>query len=317
MGEGRRSALSLRAAISKGITRLQFRWIGRPRQILFFGCGIGDDLLCTAVAREFARRGRGQTVMFSRYPALFEQNPDVAAVYNYGYPTVGRLRRWGYSCTVPQYSDDDFAHDRDIFQNEPVIVTMCRSASVTGVVDLRPYLNLLPSEKAAGHLMKNQVVIQSSGLAVGPGVMKNKDWYPERFQAVADAIQGSVNLIQLGQKTAAIMASSVLFIGQVGFMMHLARAVDCRGVIVYGGRETPGISGYIANENVVGLTFCSPCWQRNKCDFGRECMRMIQPAEVTAAVRRQLARVGTPLELEQVDIDASPAPHAFPPAPQV
>jgi len=30
--------------------------------------------------------------------------------------------------------------------------------------------------------------------------------------------------------------------------MHLARAVDCRAVIVYGGRERPEISGYICNK---------------------------------------------------------------------
>ena len=43
---------------------------------------------------------------------------------------------------------------------------------------------------------------------------------------------------------------SLAFVGQVGFLMHLARAVDCRAVIVYGGRETPAQSGYPCNENL-------------------------------------------------------------------
>ena len=39
------------------------------------------------------------------------------------------------------------------------------------------------------------------------------------------------------REAAAILSNSLVFIGQVGFLMHLARAVDCRSVIVYGGQR--------------------------------------------------------------------------------
>jgi hypothetical protein len=314
--------MSLRNEISKRVAQFQHLWIDRPEYVIFFGQGIGDDLLCTAVARELKKRGAGKIVMFSRRPSLFEQNPDVSAVYNLGGAIVGRLRHWGYNCIVPQYSLSDPENDRDIFRNEHIITTMCRIAGVTGSIELRSYMTLLAREKKAGRLFEKQAVIQSSGRALGPSVMINKNWFPERFQAVSDQIGGSVNLIQLGEKTdppiqgaldlrgkttlresAAILASSHVFLGQVGFLMHLARAMDCRSVIVYGGRETPLVSGYRVNENIVGRTPCSPCWQRSKCDYGHECMRMIEPAEVVAAVRRQLDRVGTPLEVERVKLD--------------
>jgi ADP-heptose:LPS heptosyltransferase len=184
-------------------------------------------------------------------------------------------------------------------------------------------LTLLPEERKAGSRFDKQIVIQSSGLAAGPGMMKNKNWFPERFQAVSDAIRGSVNVIQLGlitdppiqgsldlrgkttlRESAAILASSQLFIGQVGFLMHLARAVDCRSVIVYGGREDPSVSGYRANENLVGRTPCSFCWQRNKCDFDHECMQMISVDDTVAAVGRQLDRFGSPLEPEYFELGA-------------
>jgi hypothetical protein len=316
--------MSLKEEISRSTAWLQFLWLGRPKHIIFFGHGIGDDLLCTALAHELKRRDGGKIVMFSRYGPLFQGNPDISAVHDLRYPTMGRLRRWGYPSLVPQYSGYDPATDRDIFQREHIITTMCRAAGLTGAIELRPYMSLSEREKISGRYFERQAVIQSSGLPPGPGMMKNKDWYPERFQAVAREIGSELRLIQLGQmsdpplegvldlrgrttlrQSAAILSSSQLFIGQVGFLMHLARAVDCRSTIVYGGREEPLISGYRGNENIIGPTVCSPCWQRNKCDYGRECMQIIGVEEVVAAVRRQLARVDTPLEVERVNLEPS------------
>jgi hypothetical protein len=313
--------MSLKSQLSRLTAQLQHLWMGRPGQVIYFGCGLGDDLLCTAVAREMKKRGIAKIVMFSKYASLFEQNADIAAVYNFNFATALRRRPWGYGATIPRYSENDHENDRDVFWKEHIITSMCREANLTGSVELRPYLYLTDAEKKAGQLFPSQVAIQSSGLAVGPGVMKNKNWFPERFQSVADAIGTPVKLVQLGQITdppiqgaldlrgktslresAAILAGSSVFIGLVGFLMHLARAVDTRSVIVYGGRETPTITGYDANENVVGVTPCSPCWLRNKCDFERECMRMILPDEVIAAVKRQLERVGTPLETGEAKI---------------
>ena len=292
-------------------------FLGRPEAVLFFGHGIGDDLLCTAVARELKKRGTGKLLMFSKHPALFEGNPDIAAVHSLGYPTVGRRRFAGYRTIIPQFSDYDKEADRDIFSQEHVIVTMCRLAGITGEVELRPWMFLTPEEREKGALFPRQAVIQSAGLPSGPGVMKNKEWHPEKFQEVVDQLQGEVSFIQLGNRedpplrgvtdlrgkttlreSAAILAGSRIFIGLVGFLMHLARAVECRSVIIYGGREDPSVSGYRCNENIQGLPSCAPCWQRTRCDFDRKCMAMIGVEQVVSAVRRQIARHGIPIEME-------------------
>jgi hypothetical protein len=319
--------MSLRNEISRRSAQLQHLWMGRPDHVIFFGQGIGDDLLCTAVARELKKRGARKIAMLSRHAALFEHNADLLSVCNGGADVAGRLRHWGYSCIIPQYSISDPENDRDIFVQEHLIATMCRIAGLTGSIDLRSYITLLAAEKKAGRRFAKQAVIQSSGRAAGRGLITNKNWFPDRYQAVSDQIADSMPMIQLGEDTdppirgaldwrgktslresAAILACSEVFIGQVGFLMHLARAVDCRSVIVYGGREDPFVSGYRVNENVVGRTICSPCWQRNRCDYGHECMRMIEADAVVAAVRRQLERVGTPLEVERVDLDLAPNP---------
>lgn len=296
--------------------------IGSPESVIFFGHGIGDDLLCTAVARELKKREAGKLVMFSNHGSLFDHNPDIAAVYNLGYPTIGRRRYSGYSCIIPQFSEYDPESDRDSFQKEHVITTMCRFTGITGGIELRPYLTLTPEERLKGSLFERQVAIQSAGLASGPGRMKNKEWFPERFQEVVDQLRGEVSFVQLGsesdppikgaldlrgktslRESAAILSASRVFIGIEGFPMHLARAVDCRSVIIYGGREDPQILGYACNENLVGAMPCAPCWQRNRCDYDRECMRMINTHKVLEAARRQISLWGRPIVSEKAFID--------------
>jgi hypothetical protein len=78
--------------------------------------------------------------------------------------------------------------------------------------------------------------------------------------------------------------------------------VDCRSAIVYGGRETPDKTGYIANKNLVGPTPCSPCWEENKCDFDRQCMKMISVEAVVSAAIEQIERHGSPLEIETISL---------------
>ena len=102
----------------------------------------------------------------------------------------------------------------------------------------------------------------------------------------AEDLRGKKSLRESG----AILASAAAFIGLVGFLMHLARAVDCPAVVVYGGREHPDQSGYVCNENLFTSLPCSPCWRWNSCDFEHRCMTDIHPEHVTAALARLLAR---------------------------
>jgi ADP-heptose:LPS heptosyltransferase len=286
--------------------------IGQPDHLLYVGCGIGDDFLCSAVAHELKIRGTNRVVMFSRHRELFRLNPDIDAVYNFSAKTFGRLKFCGVTATHPCYFHYDPVTDLETYP-EKIILVMCRKAGITGSIHLRPYITLSPAERAAGGLFESQIVIQSAGL----GLMKNKDWLVERYQAVADALGGQGRVIQLGlasdpllqrvfdlrgkttlRESGAVLANARIFIGQVGFLMHLARAVECRSVIVYGGREDPAITGYIANENIIGKTTCSPCMFRNRCDYDRECMKMVTVEMVLAAVKRTWEQHGAPLEVE-------------------
>jgi ADP-heptose:LPS heptosyltransferase len=289
---------------------------GFPSQ-LFQGAGrIGDDLMCTTVFRELRKRGKRSLAMVTRQPGLFQKNPDVDKIIR---QTDTRLNRWGRAglpVVSLAHSGYDPLRDQDLPPEEHILIRMCRRAGIGGPVELRPYLFLTPAELAAGRLAEDQVAIQSTGLAA-PQAMLNREWYPQRFQELCAQLRTDVRVVQIGsatdlklegaidlrgktslRQTAAVLANSLVFIGLVGFVMHLARAVDCRSVIIYGGREKPALTGYVANKNLYGQVRCAPCWLRNPCEFNRKCMDMITVDQVIAATADQISRYGTLLEVQ-------------------
>jgi ADP-heptose:LPS heptosyltransferase len=198
---------------------------------------------------------------------------------------------------------------------------LCARAGITGRITLKPTFALTEQEQACGTFAENKVVIQSSGLAaIFP--MRNKMWFPERFQGVVDHLRRDIEFVQLGSaadpelnnvldlrgKTSIRQSASILhharaYIGTVGFLMHLARAVECPSVIVYGGREAPWQSGYTGNINLYNGLPCAPCWRWNSCDFERKCMTDIRIADVVRAMRSLLSTSRGPLP---VDTDELP-----------
>jgi ADP-heptose:LPS heptosyltransferase len=84
--------------------------------------------------------------------------------------------------------------------------------------------------------------------------------------------------------------------------MHMARAVDCPSVIVYGGRLRPDQIGYSCNENLYNAVACAPCWLDSRCDFGRVCMETIPAAAAIEAAERLVARPRDGLAVDSYEI---------------
>jgi ADP-heptose:LPS heptosyltransferase len=282
-----------------------------------FGGGIGDHLLCSVVFRELRERGQTHMWMMTNYDTLFHHNADVDAVQPVDWRVSALLKRAGVRRYRPIYTLRNRETDRDQPPPRHIIAYMCELSGLRGSVALRPYLQLLEQERAIGSVVPRQIAIQSSGMGARYP-MGNKEWYPERFQTVVTALRDRYNFVQLGttsdppldgaidlrgktslRESAAILSQSLAFVGQVGFLMHLARAVDCRSVIVYGGREWPDTTGYICNENLFSTPPCAPCWLWNRCDYDRRCMQVIHADAVVAAVERQVERYGTPLPVQR------------------
>ncbi len=291
---------------------------GVQHAVYFGGNGIGDELLCSAPLHELRRRGGTGLCALTNRPEFFLHSPDVDFVKAIDHSQVAFISRIGVRASSTSYIHEQRPPDIDLPPPRHIIAEMCRRCGITGVIELRPWLWLTEAERTAASRFAGCVVVQSSrrsaSLTIG-----NKEWLPERFQAVVDALVPRHRVVQLGlpddpplrgaedlrgrtsiRESAAVLANASAFVGLVGFMMHLARAAECPAVIVYGGREHPSQSGYVCNENLFTTLPCSPCWRWNSCDFEHRCMTAIESVDVSRALHRLLDRQLAPLAVERV-----------------
>ena len=276
---------------------------GRPERVCYFDGGIGDQLLCSTVAREWQRRARRNLWFFTHSPELFAHNPDFTAVLAHDWWLVPWLRLTGTQVQRLSYQDH-LGGGQDAPLREHLIAALCRRAGIEGQVTLRPWL---PGVALARTVRaRPRVAVQSSCLSARYPIL-NKQWPVARMQEVVTALTPHVDLWQVGAAadplldgavdrrgeplltTAGLLADCDLFVGLVGFVMHLARAVECPAAIVYGGRELPEFTGYSANVNFDSRPPCSPCWYYSHCDFERRCLTAITSAAVVAGIRQILA----------------------------
>jgi ADP-heptose:LPS heptosyltransferase len=286
-----------------------------PTAILHFVGGIGDQLLLTCVARQLRQNGEKQIWIASQHPDLFKGNRDVDLVISKD-DLDWMLKNSAARLISPNYAPHLAEERRDIPPSKHILALMCEQAKLKGLIQLRPYLFLDDEEKTTGRYSDRQIAIQSSGRSAKHH-MRTKEWYPERFQEVVNQLKSRFDFVQIGnendpplkgaldlrgksniRQTAAILAASKLFVGLVGFPMHLARAVDCPAVCVYGGRELPSQTGYICNVNLVGETSCSPCWRWDDCPGNHVCMDQIKSSAVVSAIETQMQKPGDELPVE-------------------
>lgn len=302
-------------------TRREFRDIDTA---IFYGISLGDNLLCTAVAREWHARHGGRIAVLTTTPEFFVGNPHVRAVHPLIVNRLHSLERLGVRVIRPDYRVPTADPDRDTPPSRHLIADMCASAGLSGRIVLKPDLFFRSDEQPPRGLFANStrplVAIMSGGSAAAVP-MRNKDWPAERWQRVVELGHDRCDFVQLGlagdvalkgtrdlrsqttlRETAHVLRASSVFAGQVGLMMHLARAVDCPAVIVYGGRERPDQSGYTCNENLYSPEACSPCWRFNGCEFDRICLDRITPEQVWASIERLLTRPRVPLAVDTVDL---------------
>ncbi len=277
--------------------------------VVAFGESLGDNLLCTNVLAGLHAAGRGPLAMLSPYPELFANLPFPVLLQPFEPGTIAALRRGGPRLVLPNYGVFDPAQDRHLPPPRAhLLVEMCRSAGLHGTVQLKPLFQLKTGEQSLGRThASGHVLIQSSSRGARISAV-NKDWPHESWQTVAKALGERFPVTQIGsaadppvhgaadqrgcltlREVAARLAAARLFVGPEGFLMHLARAVDCRCVIVLGGRTAPHQTCYAENANLFTPLPCAPCWRRSTCDYDRECLRRISPADVLAAIDTQLA----------------------------
>lgn len=294
---------------------------GIPSKAFHFGGGLGDHLLCTALFHELNKRGIQKCWMLSHYPEIFQNNPYGLQVVPDEWKTIKLLEKINRPATLLYYGKWIGDNDKIDPPKKHIIAEILQKCDIKGDVCLRPYwygdtqlTKLVPE--------KDYICVQSTK-TYSSTPMLNKQWDEDSLIEVVKLLKDKFEVIQLGtleepglpntidhrnldiSDSATLLANAKFFIGQVGFLMHLARAVDTRSVIIYGGREKAWQSGYPCNENIETSPNCSPCWQNNQCDYHRQCLTAISTRDLLRGVDRLDARLSQDLEIHTANLSDS------------
>lgn len=288
---------------------------GCVRQALTIYGGIGDELLLSAAVHEHRCRGGKPLNVVVSAPELFLNNPDVGKVIRGSQSFLRMAAFLPIKWISPKYPPIESA------SSEHFIVTICRAAGVRGRIGIRPYVYLSKAEVEAAAFAKDMICIQSSSSAARWPIL-NKEWGADRYQQLVKLAQGRTRFLQLGstqdpplegaldlrgktslRETAAILKASNGLVCNEGLLMHLARAVDRRSLVVYGGRILARHSGYLENINLEHSPPCSPCGKDSECEFNRACLSSITVEKVAEKIMELQMRRHESLEISHANVD--------------
>lgn len=275
-------------------------WYGKPDYIFSFTGGLGDHLLCTIPFR-LLKAERKKIWFITNYKELYVGNKDVVLLLKEQTAKKMNIRPF-----MIRYEDGSEDHEVIKIPPQHIVRIICNRIGVSGMqIKLKPILILSEREKVKFNKYSNCIIISTSGLSAKFPII-TKEWYCESYQQVANALKNQYSFVQVGsvndpglkdvvdlrgklniRETAAVLSNAALYVGQVGFLMHLARSVDCKAVIIYGGREKPWQSGYAVNINITSDLECSPCWKYT-CNIDRLCMKIIEPDYVVLNIKSAL-----------------------------
>lgn len=282
------------------------------------GLGIGDVLLATGILRAWRRIHHRQLIIETRYPELFRHNPDVRAIWreNIRPDLTKKLFDhrfiWRAGNVVNTWFDQRTLKPTYPFpcRGKHLIDAMAETIGIGLQPDeRRPFLFLTEQERAASSWARGWIAVQSSSTTYWTA---NKHWLPGRMQQVVNEISAmGYAVVQLGagqddaldgvkdlrgkttlRESAAILANARLLVGLEGGLVHLARSVDSRAVVIYTGYTRPEETGYADNINLRDPNAGEGCWRREACEHCAESARGVMVEKVVLAVNELNSQVG-------------------------
>lgn len=299
---------------------------GFPRTILYCNGGLGDDLMLTYITFVYFKKHNRKVNIFSNRAILFNNHPAIGKVFNinqYGNCNlylnfVNKILKTDYKIIHCSYKEQPLDLYPSIHKHIHMYDGMFEKINIlrSFAFTLKPYLFHKPKSLISGFNF-DYILVHSSSLSA-PFAAKVKEWnmFENQFQIFTSKYGIEISkkygqLIQIGSASdpklencidlrgktqlnelISIVSKAKLFIGLEGGIMHLARAFDLPQIVVFGGRTMPQETGY--NEpNIVNLyakVECSPCWNKNNCDFEHKCMKMITPEIVFESIGKLIKK---------------------------
>lgn len=219
------------------------------------------------------------------------------------------------SSYIPRWGKHHILHD------------ICSKIGVNQTIPLTPFFYFTEQEKKMGRFESSKQIAIVSG-----GNQKYKALSPTLAQQIVDSLNSKYNFVQIGSPSdskldnvrdcrgwnglrgaAMILNQSDLFIGGIGGLLHLARAVNCRSVIAYSAAEPITLANYICNINVFAPNpKCHSCGERKSlpykttCENNFSCISGVKLTDMISAIEVQLSKNQKILEIEYVQVQPDP-----------
>ena len=264
----------------------------RPRTLFIrrISNALGDNLLLSVLLPGIREKWpQHKVVIETPMPELFWNNPHVVWVTTKHLKTVKRHIK-------PKY--------RVVNGTEPPITAQMRS--YIGLNNpFPPQIFLIRHELDAARKRFSVPYFAVCPSSKTSFAANRKEWGMNNFQKLVNLFEKQ-RFVQVGlaadpllagvvdarglpvRQSAAVIANADLFVGLEGGLMHLAKAVGTKSVIIYGGYVRPEISGYQDHLNIYSPVHCSPCYSSEKASSecsSMECMRQIQPEDVYGKIK--------------------------------
>ena len=297
--------------------------------------GMGDALIFSSVARKLFEKTGKKVLVGHKNKEIFENNPYVVAtdaIYDnpqaLSLEDIDFLKKINFKIFFASYWKSFPIDNKTFFftyPKQPLAAQMAAHCGLDDIIPLKPEIYLTQDEKKFGRFFpkdKKQIAIMSS--AISP-----RKQYPY-FQQIIDALKDEYDFVQIGapedkilsnikenmvgkltlRQTAGVLYKSDLFVGEIGGLMHLARAVDCPAVIAFSSSEPAKIVEYICNINIgpkkvcklsqKGLADknCMPCISK----YPYCCVNTIPVEKMIKAIRKQLKHDRSDLPVQEVRV---------------
>lgn len=283
--------------------------LGKYTVLIRTGIGLGDILMLSCVAAEYKKQyPKKKIITLSRYPELFDNNPNIWRSYHL--PKFIPSRFW-YTLKLNNIHCINYENIEYPPKKHHILELCCLSAGLKEYsVDLRPEIFLTDDElqmtRRKFKLPEKYCVIHSEcGTDWFSG---NKDWGHDNWQKVVNKLKAFIHLVQVGaskdkllegcldlrgktsiRELAAVINQAKLFLGQEGGLGHIAGSLKTKGMVVIGGLQPPELVSYTNNFHFTGKTDCSPCWLREKCPYNKKCMDSIKSDFVVDTIIKELS----------------------------
>lgn len=252
---------------------------------------------------------------------IYKNNPDIYAIYDQ-FAWFFVKHRYNSSNAIVINMNDPGYNYADSDSDEKICYRTGKHAmqiacDMHGIEDaeLKPRISLTEDEiQRANSVLDEHHLRPGSYICLEPhsktSFTVNKAWFWDRWQELVCLLTEyfqdnslDIRFVQVGVKTneildgvidltgrttfretAGVLQNSVTFISYMGGLIHLAKAVNLRNVVLISAWEPYELAAYPDDINLYSHVECQNCGLKQSCPNDRKCMRNITVQDVYDAI---------------------------------